>query len=95
MKHELPQQIMDYSKTVQEKIVEDGFKVATFAFGKLFPDEIIQKDQIQVAYEKVEHYLSPIYTIRYKGKILCRRYREDIFGLKFRFESPIFETEKQ
>ncbi len=82
--------MLDYSESIREKIVEYGFNVATLAFCKLF-----QKDQIQVAYETVEHYTSPVYTIRYKGKILCRRYHEDIWGLRYRFESPIFETEKQ
>ena len=95
MKDEVPQQMLDYTESMRKKILEYGFNVATLAFCKLFPYEVIQTDQIQVAYETVEHYINPVYTIRYKEKILCRRYQEDIFGLKFRFESPIFETEKQ
>lgn len=87
--------MVDMQPSVIKKVVSHGYKVAGLALQKLFPGEEILKEELIIGYERVEHYTSPVYTIRYKGEILCRRFSEDLLGFRYRFESPIFETEKQ
>lgn len=88
-------QILDLKTDVIKKVLEHGYNVAGLAFLKLFPGEVMSTENLSTCYETVKYHSEPVYTIRYKGKILCRRYSDDLLGFKYRFESPIFETEKQ
>ncbi|WP_377084703.1 hypothetical protein [Riemerella anatipestifer] len=46
----------------------------------------LEKEKISISYEKVPNYSISIYTIRYEGDLVLRRYSEDLEGLKYRFE---------
>ena len=52
-------------------------------------------DKIAVKYEEVTNYSIKVLTIRYDGDIVLRRYQMDMTGLKYRFESPIFNNLRQ
>lgn len=61
------------------------------AFNKLFPGEELKKEDLSIEYETVNNWHMSVYTVRYKGEILCRRFNTDMLGLKYEYESPIFE----
>lgn len=42
--------------------------------------------------ERVKNYSAGVYTLRYKGILIFRRFQTDISGLQFRYESPIFNV---
>ena len=88
-------QMVDMQPSVIKNVVRHGYEIAGLALQKLFPGEVIFVEELTTGYETVKYHSEPVYTIRYKGKILCRRYSDDLLGVKYRFESPIFETEKQ
>lgn len=47
---------------------------------------IASNEHLRIDYEKVENYSRKIYTLRYKGKLVLRRFNKDLEGLSFRFE---------
>ncbi|MDY3547334.1 hypothetical protein PG291_01800 [Riemerella anatipestifer] len=46
----------------------------------------LEQEKTSISYEKVPNYSISIYTIRYEGELVLRRYHEDLEGLKYRFE---------
>lgn len=95
MKKKLPKQVLNLNNTVVRAVTNHTNKIAVQAFLQLFPGEKMNTDYVQQGFEYVKNYTIPIYTLRYKGTILCRRYIDDVYGLKYRFESPIFENQSQ
>ena len=82
---------LDLTSVLEQAIVKHEQKIITAAFLKLFPNEEFVKEEFSVGSEMVPGYAIPVTTMKYKGKILLRRFSTDFVGLKYRFESPIFE----
>ena len=61
------------------------------ALDLLFPGQELKKEDFSFEYETVDNWHMPVYTVRYKGQILCRRFNTDALGLKYEYESPIFK----
>lgn len=51
---------------------------------KLVPEKITQEAEF------VKHYSVRVWTVRYDGKLLFRRHRADLIGIKYKYESPVF-----
>lgn len=83
--------LQDLTPVVIRALNKRTIDIVTKAFDKLFPGEEFRKEDMGIEYEKVDNWSMPIYTVRYKGRILCRRFSIDMFGLKYEYESPIFE----
>ena len=91
-KKKLPSQMIDFNKLIEKKRLNHIRNIADKAYQKLFPEEKkIDSEMITIGREKVENYSFKILTFRYRDKILVREFPIDIEGLKFQYESPIYD----
>ena len=69
-------------------------KLGDAALHMLYPQgvKIIGSKLTQEA-EFVKNYSVRVWTVRYDGKLLFRRHRADLMGIKYKYESPVFGDE--
>ncbi len=48
--------------------------------------------ELTAEYEDVKNFSRRIFTVRYKGELMYRRFPADIYGFLFRYEAPIFNN---
>lgn len=82
---------LDLGPVLERALVRYEQRIITAALLKLFPNEKFIKEEFSIRPETVSGYAAPVTTVRYKGEVLMRRFSTDFLGLKYRFESPIFE----
>ena len=63
-------------------------RIITQAIEKVAPGEEFDAEALVVSHAK--GYIMDVYTVRYRGEIILRRYPTDLLGIKFHYESPIF-----
>lgn len=88
----LPSQCVDTFKVVEKYIRNHEAKIISRAFIKLFPNEELDKALLTFRQEPVKNYSILVFTARYKGEILYRRFQGDIAGYEWRYESPIYSN---
>ncbi len=86
-------QHFDPSPLIEKMRKKHELKIVSNAIVKMFPNESICAKDMTVAMERVEYYSQEVYTIRYKGIVVMRRFIEDIFTTKYRYESPLFDQQ--
>lgn len=82
----------DPTKVIERMRKKHEIKIVSMVICKLFPDEKIDGDMLTVAMERIKFHSLDVYTIRYKGEVVLRRYVNDLMGWQFRYESPIFSN---
>lgn len=65
-------------------------RIVTQAIEKAAPGEEFDADALVVSQDKIKGYVVPVYTVRYRGEIIMRRFPTDLLGTKYHYESPIF-----
>lgn len=89
----LPPQELDLYSIVSKAIFTYEDKIVWLAISKLFPNDKLDPKQIQVSMEKVKNYSVAVKTIRYRGRILLQKFPMDFSGMKYRYESPIYDNQ--
>ena len=75
---------------LQMKMDAYELRIITGAIEKCYPGEQFESSDLVVGREDVKGSAVGIYTVRYKGEIMMRRFPADLLGMKFHYESPIF-----
>ncbi|HBX45540.1 hypothetical protein [Limibacterium fermenti] len=83
---------VDFSSLIENARCKNELKILEAAIKYHGITGDIKDEDIAAKYEHVRHYGVGIYTLRYQGKLLFRRFRQDMEGIKFRYESPIFNN---
>ena len=65
-------------------------RVISQAIEKAAPGEEFDAHALVISRDEVKGYTTDIYTVRYRGEIIMRRFPADMLGTKYRYESPIF-----
>lgn len=65
-------------------------RVISQAIEKAAPGEEFDAHALIISRDEVKGYVTDIYTVRYKGEIIMRRFPANLLGTKFHYESPIF-----
>lgn len=65
-------------------------RIITQAIEKVAPGEEFDADALVISRDKVTGCIMDVYTVRYRGEIILRRFPADLLGIKFHYESPIF-----
>lgn len=65
-------------------------RIISQAIEKAAPGEEFDADALVISCDEVKGCVTDIYTVRYKGEIIMRRFPADLLGTKFHYESPIF-----
>lgn len=65
-------------------------RIITQAIEKVAPGEEFDADALVISRDKVIDCAIDVYTVRYSGEIIMRRYPTDLLGIKFHYDSPIF-----
>lgn len=65
-------------------------RIISQAIEMVAPGEEFEKDALVINYEEVKGYSVDVYTVRYRGEIILRRFWADMFGTMYHYESPIF-----
>lgn len=75
---------------LERAMIAYELRIITQAIEKVAPGEEFNSDALVVSRDKVACYAVPVYTVRYKGEIIMRRFPAYLLGTKFHYESPIF-----
>lgn len=82
---------LDFTNIVEKQRIRHEAKILTAVLEHLSITEFDGK-YLSTDKERVKNYSVGIYTLRYKGTLIFRRFPMDISGLKFRYEAPIFNN---
>lgn len=66
-------------------------QIISQAIKMVAPGEEFESDALVVNYEEVKGFSMDVYTVRYRGEIIMRRFPADMFGIMYHYESPIFD----
>ena len=84
---------IDYRTLLKREMGKRGSKIMSRALCHYgYHLEKVDLEKIQVRMENVKNYSVPIFTVRYEGNLLFRRFPNGLSGLEFRYESPIFNN---
>lgn len=65
-------------------------RIISQAIEMVAPGEEFESDALVIDYEEVKGYSVTVYTVRYRGEIILRRFPVDMLGTMYHYESPIF-----
>lgn len=65
-------------------------RIISQAIEKAAPGEEFDADALVISRDEVKGCTTGIYTVRYRGEIIMRRFPADLLRTKFHYESPIF-----
>lgn len=68
-------------------------RIITQAIEKAAPGEEFDAPALVISLDEIKGYVVPVYTVRYRGEIIMRRFPADLLGTKFHYESPIFNQD--
>lgn len=83
---------LDLRPFLQMKMDAYELRIITEAIKKCHPGEQFESSDLVVGREEVKGCTVDVYTVRYKGEIMMRRFPTDLLGTKFHYESPIFNN---
>lgn len=92
-KKRLPVQELDLTSQINKIVMAHECKIINMALRKLFPCEDFNVENVNAQKERVRNYSMGIFTYRYKGVLLLRRFPLSMDGLQWKYESPIYDTD--
>lgn len=82
---------LDLISFINKKVNEYETKLANKAMRVLYPQGFVfDKTKLTQCYESVKEYAINVWTVRYDGKLLFRRYMSDSSVFIYEYESPVF-----
>lgn len=82
---------LDLMPVINKAVNRYESKLGSEALRMLYPQGVkIMKEKVTQEAEFVKNYSVKVWTVRYDGKLLFRRFRDDLIGIKYRYESPVF-----
>lgn len=82
---------LDLMPVINKAVNRYESKLGGEALRMLYPQGVkIMKEKVTQEAEFVKEYSIKVWTVRYDGKLLFRRFRDDLIGIKYRYESPVF-----